>query len=230
MVAVPTRCVVLLVLMSGCIHTTQFAFDHTEPVAVRAATEEAAAKLGWTLSAAESGRFTLIDAPRGPVDVEVSEGKLTLSGERQSMAVAPLFAALTRQELLHTEGEVLTARSTALTLALDALLPTAGLLYLGANDVTVPALSGNAFGLELAVRIVFDLLAAEMFVLSSLIPASVASPALFVGYGIGLLVINRVVAMVTDFRSLALRNSLAVRRSPMPSAEAVWRERTNSVR
>lgn len=216
--------------MSGCLHTTQqFAFDAAEPTALRVATEDAAAKLGWTLSASASGHFKLIDAPRGPLEVTLTEGKLTLAGDRASMAAAPLFAALTRQELLHTEGEVLAPRSTALTLALDALLPAAGLLYLGGNDVTVPALSGNPFALELIGRIVFDLLGAEMFALASLIPASVSSPALFIGYGIAALVLNRVLAMVTDFRSLSLRNSLAARRSPMPTAEAVWRERNNAV-
>jgi hypothetical protein len=222
----PTRSAVLLSLAlvtSGCLATHEFALE-AEPEVLRAATARAADRLGWTLAAAEGGRFTLVDAPRGPLDVVAHAGQLELSGTSAALSGAPLFAATTRQELFHTEGERLTPRSTAATLVLDALLPAAGLLFLGVNDVTVPALSGESFGLELAMRVLLDLLAAEMFWLSSLD----LTPALFIGYGIGLLAFNRVIAMVMDVRSLSLRNSLAARGSPVPTAEAVWRERTNA--
>lgn len=222
----PTRFAVLLLALttSGCLHAAhEYSLD-AQPDALRAATEQAAGKLGWTLAAAQGGRFFLVDAPRGPVEVAVKEGKLELSGARAALSVAPLFAATTRQELFHTGGERLTPRSTAATLVLDALVPAAGLLFLGPGDVTVPALSGESFGLELVMRLMFDLLAAEMFWLSTID----RTPALFVGYGIGLLVLNRALAMVMDVRSLELRNSLAARGSPVPTAEAVWRERANA--
>lgn len=49
---------------------------------------------------------------------------------------------------------------------------------------------------------------------------------MFVGYAIGALVLNRLLAVILDVKSVNFRNGIASRGITLPTADAVWRERT----
>lgn len=148
-------------------------------------------------------------------------GALLVESERRDAGLAPLLAATTRQVITREAGELVTPRSLALTVTLDLLLPAAGTLYLGPSDLGGLSIGGAPFGVNLALRLVLDAVAAQMFWLSTIDQHR----DLFLGYAIGTLVLNRVLALVLDVKSVNFRNGLAARSARLPTADAVRRER-----
>lgn len=212
----------LSVLLSACATVEhRYAMDASADE-IRGATHEAASRLGWTADLATSGRIHLTASPGGFLVAEPLNGALLVESAPRDTGLDSLLAATSRQVLTGEVGAPITPRSLPLTIALDVLMPAAGTLYLGPADPGGLAFGGASFGVNLALRLVLDAVGAEMFWLSTID----ANRALFVGSAIGALVLNRVLALILDVKSVRFRNGLAARGVALPTADALWREHT----
>jgi hypothetical protein len=219
------RRLLILLMLSGCA-TTQHRFPmEASADQIRSATQEAASRLGWSAEVSPSGQLHVSDTPVGPLAVTPESGALVIEARPPDIHLAPLLAATSRQVLTNASGAPVTRRSLAGTVALDLLLPGAGTLYLGPEDLGQVGLRGTSFGVTLAARLMADAVAGVNLWLSSL-PAMAPDRGLLLGISITTLLLNRVLAMVQDVLSVQFRNGLAERGVSLPTAEAVWRERT----
>lgn len=210
-----------LVLLSGCATVEHRFAMKASADEIRGATQEAASRLGWSADLAASGRIHLAGTPGGFLVAKPVDGALLVESEPRDASLAPLLAATSRQVITREAGALVTPRSLPLTIALDVLLPAAGTLYLGPSDLGGLSIGGGSFGLNLALRLLVDAVAAEMFWLSTIDP----NRGLFIGYAVGALALNRLLAIILDVKSVSFRNGLAARAVAMPTADAVWRER-----
>lgn len=219
-----TRMLALL-LLSGCATATHRFPMEGSADELRGATQEAASRLGWRAEVSTNGQLHVSDTPAGALSATPENGALVIEARPPDLHLAPLLAATSRQIITHAPGAPVARRSLAGTVALDLLLPGAGTLYLGPEDLGQVGLRGASFGWTLAGRLLLDALAGVNLWLSSL-PAMAPDRGLLLGISITTLLLNRVVAVVQDVLSVQFRNGLAERGVSLPTAEAVWRERT----
>ena len=202
---------------------------------VEQAARRAAEKLGWEIDPNAHGRLRLADVPseaatKQPLDVFAEDGRLVVEGDRpSSQLMAPLgpastvLATVTVRELGLEQSSAprVTSRSRLAAVALDLLFPAAGALYAGLGD---PYLTSGAaswasnpwaqFGLRLALD------AGSAAGLAVMAATRRDNWGLWLVYG-EMLVVNRVLALVFDMRSIGFRNGyaeggLAMPEQPLP--------------